>query len=368
MKELLKQSVGIDCSKDEFAACFGVLGQDFKIVNKSTHNFPNSLRGFNALLKWASKLICLNIPVNFVMEATGVYHEKLAYYLFDKGCLVNVVLPNRAKNFSRTQTVKTITDKEASKMLAAMGLEKALEAWKKPDLLYASLRQLTRERESLLELKNRISNQLHALLHQALTPKASIKRLNAQIKLIEKQVKEIETEIKKTIKAKPQIDNKIKKVCTIKGVGLTTAATIIAETDGFNLFQNQKQLVSYAGYDVIEKQSGTSVRGKSKISKKGNKHIRRALHFPALQAVIRNKEHKEIYERLFDRQRIKMKAYTAIQRKLLVLIYTLWKKDESYISGYINKKLEQPGNQTALTELDNIRPLVRQKYEKELVC
>ncbi len=367
MKELLKQSVGIDCSKDEFAVCFGVLDQDFKIVNKSTHIFPNSVRGFSALFKWVSKLVNSKLSVNFVMEATGVYHEKLAYFLFDKDCLVNIVLPNRAKNFSRTQKVKTVTDKEASKMLAAMGLEKDLEPWKKPDILYSSLRQLTRERESLLESKNRIGNQLHALLHQALTSKAGIKRLKAQIKLIEKQVKEIEIEIKKTIKTKPQIDNKIKKICTIKGIGVITAATIIAETDGFNLFNNQKQLVSYAGYDVIEKQSGTSVRGKSKISKRGNKHIRRALHFPALQAVMRNKEHKDLYERLYDRQRIKMKAYTAIQRKLLVLTYTLWKKDEAYIKGYLNIKLEQPGNQAALTELDKIRPLDTQNYKKDLV-
>lgn len=367
MKEMLKQSVGIDCSKDDLAVCFGLLDQDFKIVNKSTHNFNNSTKGFNNLLKWVSKLMSPKLPVCFVMEATGVYHEKLAYYLFDKGCVVHIVLPNRAKSFSRTQKVKTITDKEASKMLAAMGLEKSLEPWQKPDILFASLRQLTRERESLLELKNRIGNQLHALLHQALISKAGVKRLKAQLKLIEKQVKEIDVEIKKTIKEKPEVNSKIKKICTIKGIGVTTAATIIAETDGFNQFHNKKQLVSYAGYDVIEKQSGTSVRGKSKISKRGNKHIRRALHFPALQAVLRNKEYKDLYERLFDRQGIKMKAYTAIQRKLLVLIYTLWKNDESYIEGYINKNLEQPGNQAALTELDKIRPLATQNYKKELV-
>ena len=75
--------------------------------------------------------------------------------------------------------------------------------------------------------------------------------------------------------------------CKIKGIGITTAATIIAETDGFILIKNRSQLISYAGYDVIENQSGSSINGKTKISKKGNKYIRRALHFPALSAVKR---------------------------------------------------------------------------------
>ena len=95
-------------------------------------------------------------------------------------------------------------------------------------------------------------------------------------------------------------------------------------------------MISYAGYDVIENQSGKHV-GKTKISKKGNSHIRRILHLPAF-GVVANDEPKfrALYERVYGRTKVKMKAYVAVQRKLLELIYTLWKKDMPYIRDYKN--------------------------------
>jgi len=103
--------------------------------------------------------------------------------------------------------------------------------------------------------------------------------------------------------------------------------------------------VSYAGLDVIKKESGTSIRGRSHISKKGNPHLRQCLHFPAFTAVKYNKPLKNLHERIVERQAIKMKGYVAVQRKLLMLMYTLWNKNESY------KCLEQPV-EAALIELD----------------
>jgi transposase len=126
------------------------------------------------------------------------------------------------------------------------------------------------------------------------------------------------------------LQEKISKITTIKGVGLLTAATIIAETNGFALFTNQKQLVSYAGYDVVENQSGNR-NGKTRISKQGNSHIRRILHMPALHAVRRNVPVcKALFDRLQGKGKKRMLAYVAVQKKLLILIYTLWKKDEPW--------------------------------------
>ena len=125
---------------------------------------------------------------------------------------------------------------------------------------------------------------------------------------------------------------------SIPGVGSLTAATILAETNGFDLIRNKKQLTSYAGLDVKEKQSGTSVKGKSKISKRGNKYLRKALHMPALTAIGHNERFKAIFTRLVSRHGIKMKAAVAVQRKLLELMYTLYKKQEKYDKDYLQKQ------------------------------
>jgi hypothetical protein len=133
------------------------------------------------------------------------------------------------------------------------------------------------------------------------------------------------------------IKQKVSNICKIKGIGILTAATILAETNGFELFKNYKQLVSYAGFDIVERESGT-ITGKTKISKKGNGHIRRALFMPAFVAVRYNeKPASDLYNRTIEKHGIKMKSYVAVQKKLLVLIYHIWKKNEEYDSNYLQK-------------------------------
>ena len=110
-----------------------------------------------------------------------------------------------------------------------------------------------------------------------------------------------------------------------------TALTVVAETNGFDLIENKGQLVSYAGYDVVENQSGISLKGKTRISKKGNSHIRNALYFPALSAAKYEPKLQNIYQRILEKNpKVKMIGAVAVQRKLLVLIYTLYKKNEPY--------------------------------------
>jgi transposase len=100
--------------------------------------------------------------------------------------------------------------------------------------------------------------------------------------------------------------------------GLSTAVTVVAETNGFNLIRNARQLVSYAGLDVVQKQSGTSVRGKAHISKKGNPHLRHCLHLPSFTAVKYNVPMQQLHHRIVEKQAIKMKGYVAVQRKMLI--------------------------------------------------
>src|SRR5258708_31865976 len=112
-------------------------------------------------------------------------------------------------------------------------------------------------------------------------------------------------------------------MCSITGIGLLTAASVIGETNGFDLIRNKRQLTSYAGLDVREKQSGTSVKGKPRISKKGNRHLRKSMHMPSLAAITHAPKFKAVFARLVSKHGIKMKATVAVHRKLLEMIYTI---------------------------------------------
>jgi transposase len=181
-----------------------------------------------------------------------------------------------------------------------------------------------------------INNRLEAYKFSGYKNKLIEKQLLSMIKFINKQLKEVNTQIEKSVEGDELLKNKFNKICKIKGLGILTVASIVGETNGFKLINNQRQLVSYAGYDIIENQSGNRI-GKTRISKKGNSHIRRALHMPALSVVTYEQAgFKALYERVYASTGFKMKWYVAVQRKLLMLIYTLWKRDEEYDPNRLN--------------------------------
>lgn len=357
MKKMLKQSVGIDVGKDELVSKFARLHEDFQQEIVSSQAVTNNLTGFSKLLSWCDKLKAKEIELRFVMEATGVYYEALACYLVEKGHRVSVILPNRAKAFSKTLKVKTVTDMTAAESLAVMGLEKQLDDWQKPEEEINYLKQLNREREQLLQERSMIKNQLHAEQHSAWPVEQSIKRMKDRIRYVTKQIKQVELEMQHILKGNAILNNRIGKICTMVGVGQVTALSVVAETAGFNLIRNKKQLASYAGYDVVDKLSGTSVKGKPHISHKGNNNLRKAMHYPALTAIKHDPKMKQFYIRLLSKHGIKMKALVAVQRKMLVLIYTLWKNEQEYDPDYETKikYLGQSIKETALTELDQVR-------------
>jgi transposase len=334
MKKVVKQSVGIDVAQKELVVTFGRMYDDFSIEMYAYNVFKNNDPGIKAMVKWVKKLSISELSVQFVMEATGVYHQKLAYYLDENAYKVSVVLPNKISNFFRTLEVKTINDKTASEAIARFGLERVLDQWKRPSELYKKLQQLTRERNQLVSERVVIKNQLHAEQNEAHPNVSSIKRFKARMKFINQQEKEVKQEIDTIVKSNKTLKEEIDRITTITGVGQLTAVIVLAETNGFELIRNKKQLTSYAGLDVREKTSGTSVKGKPRISKKGNRNLRSAMHLPALSAIKHNEKFKGIYARLVSKDGIKMKGVVAVQRKILELIYVLHKNKTVYQLDY----------------------------------
>ena len=335
------QSIGIDVSQKELVCSFARKNELGEIEIIAHKTFINSEKGFKELVKWKKKLKEEKIIVRFVMEVTGVYHEKTALFLHTNGYDVALVLPNKAMHFQKTLDIKTITDKTSANALAQMGIEKQLAKWEPPLPVYNLLKQLSRERNQLVEERTVIKNQIHAENAGAWPNKGSITRMNKRVVFVNNQIKEIEKEMQQVVNTTDELKRKLKFACSIPGVAFITAITVIAETNGFHLIKNKRQLVSYAGMDVILKDSGTSVRSKPRISKRGNKYLRKAVHLPALSAIRHDRKMKNVFVRLVVKHGIKMKAAVAVQRKVLEMIYTLWNKEEMYDSEFEQKQYDR---------------------------
>jgi transposase len=331
----VRQCLGVDVSKDKLDVCFLEMDANRNCRVKAQTVFGNTRTGWGAILTYLKKFRKADLPFSVVMEATGVYYEGLAYFLKTNNIDRSVVLPNKSRNYARSLNIKSKNDKIEAKTLAQMGLEQNLRLWHGMNANLLKIKRLLREREALMAQLTVLKNQSHATQHGHAPDKKTLARFVAHQKFILKQVKDIEAQVSQARKSDTELDAKVTKICTIKGVASLTALTVIAEANGFELIENKAQLVSYVGYDVVENQSGTSLKGKTKISKKGNAHIRRALYFPAMSAVSHDPKFKVIHERITEKNpKIKMIGYVAVQRKLLVLIYTLFKNNTEYDPNY----------------------------------
>lgn len=331
----LRRSVGIDMAKNEFYGCISVINDQSHVKIKATKKFDNTAKGFDELKQWVEKSNKKEpLPCCYVMEATGVYYEQLAWYLYNQQIHVAVVLPNKAKNYMKSLGLRSKNDTIDAKGLARMGAEQYLKPWSPISKDIYKLRSLTRHLEHLNKTKTCFNNQLHAIDYGMYEAKTVRKSLQQTIKEMDRQIEKTKNEIGKIIENDPVLSKKAASMTSVKGISTLSIASIIAETNGFELFNSQKQLTSYAGYDVVENQSGNKA-GKTRISKKGNAHIRRSMYFPALNVIRYQVEpFYGLYKRIYERTKCKMKAITAVQRKLLILMYTLWKSEQQFNSKF----------------------------------
>ena len=332
----VKVSVGIDVSKDSLDVCLGLLSSDQHQKFPGRAKFPNTRAGYRKLAALAARqLPSKKTPLWFVMEATGVYYEELAYYLSEHGFQPAVILPNKLKHYAKTLDVKSKTDALDARAIAQFGLERPLSTWTPPSPQMRRLKELTREHTTIQDHATQIKNQLHAKHHSHAPGEATLTRLEAQLGLFKQQLREIEREIRSIVASDPDLKARVANVTTANGIGLMTTVKVVGETAGFALIRSLKQLSSYAGLDVALRESGQR-RGKPAISKKGNRHLRRAVFMPALSAIRCNKQLKRLFLRLVETKGNKMVALMAVARKLLGLIYTLWHSNKPYDPNYVS--------------------------------
>lgn len=319
----IKQVIGIDVSKDTFHACRGSINEKQQVELLQQRSFSNNAKGFKDLLLWAKS------NGDFVMEATGVYYEELAYFLTGKKRALSVLLPNKTKYFAKSLDIKTKTDKVDAAMLCRIGLERNLPLWQPPSAFMKEIKSLCREHRVLKGQAVKIKVRLHAYAHSHKPVKSSIRRLKQQLRFIEKQMIEVKKEIRDHVKNDQVLQAKIDNIEAVKGLSFQTIITVVAETNGFATIENAKQLASYTGMDVVMNQSG-QYNGRTRISRKGNRYIRSALYLPAMSAIKNNPRFKQFYARIMETHSCGKVGVVAVARKLLILIYTLWKNNSIY--------------------------------------
>ncbi len=329
----LKYVVGIDMAKDSFVACLGYLEVSQQLHFGKEVTFDNTASGFAALLSWVAKQQASPVPRWFVVEATGVYYEELAYFLADNQQLLSVLLPNKVKHFARSTELKSKTDQLDARLLCRLGLERALPAWQPPTPALRQLRALARERQVLVRQGAQLKTRAHAYQHSYQPDSRTLARLAAQQQLLISQLKALDQDLADLLQAEPELARKLGQLTSIPGIGLTTAIVVVAETNGFVLVENERQLASYAGLDVVQRQSGLSTPA-TRISRRGNVRLRTALYLPAVSSLRYNPQQMAFYTRLRARQPSGKPGVIAVMRKLLVLCYSLWKNDCSYDPHY----------------------------------
>ena len=327
----LRQCVGIDIGSSVCSSALGQEQADREIRLSKPLDFSNEESGFEAMIQWLEEQDVDPKDCQFVMEATGVYYEALALWLYEKGYRVAVLLANTVSAFSQSLNKKSKNDGIDARTLAQMGAERNLDDWQPAPAAYKTLKQLTRHRQKLTHQRTMAKNQLHAAKKEAPCSQTVIESYQALIDCLNKQIKAMAKEIQKLIASEPDMKKKNTWLRSIPTFGPVLASVLLAETQGFTHFRNQKQLVSYAGYDVIQRQSGSSINFRERISKKGNVHIRRALFMPSINVAKHIPEFARLYHKINQHNpQTKMKGAVAMQRKLLVLAYHLVKREEQY--------------------------------------
>lgn len=308
---------GIDISKDTFDVYGGSLGHK---------RYSNTDKGFKAFMTILPK------QAHCVMEATGCYHHRLALFLNDNTISVSVVNPLIIKRYIQMKLRRIKTDKSDAFMIYDYGCNQSLELWS-PDPEY-----LTQGREILsliqmyLKQSTALKNKLHALESQGHTKGKAVTSIKRQLRSLKKECEILESEVECLIKEnEPSLFTRLK---TIPGIGKKTAILLMLNTGNFQEFATSKQVSSFLGLAPNERSSGSSIRGRSRISKTGDGLVRNHLFMCSFTACIHNKQCKALFDRIVAKGKSKKLALIAVCNKLIKQAFAIAKSGKPYDPNY----------------------------------
>jgi transposase len=309
--------IGVDISKSTFDVSFN---------GKGHLKFDNDSIGFEKFFD------CLKANHWCVMEATGSYHLNLACFLNNHGVQLSVVNPLVIKRFAQMKLRMVKTDKADAEMIASYGKEQLPEPWQPPSDHIFSCQQLESTIALFIKQSTSLCNKIHNLESATIVNKYCLKTLKLQLKRTKIEIKKLEIELENLIKVnQSKLYSNIK---SIQGIGVKTAIKLIVTTGGFENFNSAKQVVSYFGLAPSERSSGSSIRGRSRITKRGQSVVRNHLFMCSFTACQHNPQCKELYDRITAKGKSKKLALIAVCNKLIKQAFAVAKSGIPYDPNY----------------------------------
>jgi transposase len=321
--------IGIDVSKAKLD-CSLLL--DVATSKRRAKAAANSKAGIADLLAWCAKQHVLPHELRAILEGTGVYHEQAALALTDAGVTVSIVNPAQVKDFGRSLGIRTKTDGVDSLILARYGALLNPKPWHPPSQEARVLQALLSRREAIAQDLQRERNRLEkagatdtpALIHQSLLD---------SIAFLEKQLAKLQHDIDEHIHKHPGLKADRELLTSIPAVGPQVGNHLLSVMHN-HCFQSAEQLAAYLGLVPVERQSGTSLLGRPRLSKAGPARIRAILYMAAVIGTQHNPHLKALYLRLQARGKTKMSALGAVMRKLAHLCFGVLKTRQPYRPDY----------------------------------
>lgn len=323
--ETKKLCCGIDVSHTKLDVCYqNNLGELFHL------QVGNNNQGFAKIMEHTGA------GYHFVMEATGVYYIRLAFYLHSRGCTLSVVNAIAIKRYIQMHLERNKTDKKDAGWICRYAIEQQPAYWQMPDSAYFEGRQLYNTIREYTEQIKRFNNQLHSLRLLPVPSKDTIKSLEKIIVCMEKEIKLLEHKLQSLLEQwQPE---QLKNVSSVKGIGKRAAAMLIVFTQGFKHTENHRQLISFAGLAPTQYSSGSSIQGKPRIYKRGGKNLRDVLYMCSMNAMKTNTACKTLYERLRANGKTGKQALIAVCNKLLKQVFAVVKNNTLYQPNYCSVK------------------------------
>lgn len=322
--------LGLDVAKIKLDCCLLLDEVSGKRKTKVVSNTPS---GVANLLTWVAKQGCSPVELHAVMEGTGVYHEQAALALTDAGVKVTIANPAQIKDFGRGLAVRTKTDGVDSFVLARYGVLLKPAIWVPPAPEARILQALLARREAISQDLHRERNRQEKA-DATSTPERIRQSLSDSISFLSKQLAKLQQDIDEHISGHPNLRDDMALLQSIPAVGPQVGGNMLSVMHCHN-FVSAEQLAAYLGLVPVERQSGSSLLGRARLSKAGPARIRAVLYMAAVVATRCNPQVKAVYERLLARGKPKMSALGAAMRKLVHLCFGVLKNKKPYASNYV---------------------------------
>ena len=290
--------------------------------------FPNTGSGHKQLIRYLRRY---SQRVRVCMESTGLYGLDLALALqVEKGIEIMVANPRSVRHFGEAMMKRSKTDPVDARLLAEYAQRMPFHAWQPPSQPARQLCAIARAIHQLTEISTIQKNQLHAAGSTVTTPKIIVKELRRSLAHQEGAIQRLLEEATHLLQSDSLLQKRFQLLLGIDGIRELSAVQLLGELVLIPGDCDARQWVAYAGLDPRQYKSGESVERKVRISKAGNRHLRRALFMPALVAVRHNPHFRAFYRQLLAKGKLKMVALVAIMRKLLHGIYGIFKSQQPF--------------------------------------